>query len=105
MATAFSFARTATLLGGAAIALAAAGSAMAAAEDTKYKRQSAVMCHDGSHATDKTGCAKHGGIKAGTAGAATAAVQTESAKVSATGEAPTTGLATRTPAKPDSKAK
>ena len=105
MQTTFSFSRIATILGSTAIVLAAATGAQAATKDTKYEKQAAVMCHDGSHATDKTGCGQHGGIKATTAKADGAAVQTESAKVSATGQAPTTGVATKTPAKPDTMAK
>ena len=98
--------RLTLLLGSAALALAAATSAQAATKDTKYEKQSAVMCQDGTHATDKTGCEKNGGIRATTAKTdAAAAVQTESAKVNATGQAPTTGLPSKTPAKPDAMAK
>jgi len=95
--------RVSMILGAAALALAAAGGAQAA--DKKYEKQTAVMCADGSHATDKTGCEKNGGIRATNAKADGAAVQTESAKVTATGQAPTTGVQTRTPAKPDPMAK
>ena len=97
--------RLTLLLGTAALALATVTSAQAATKDTKYEKQSAVMCQDGTHATDKTGCEKNGGIRATNAKADGAAVQTESAKVNATGQAPTTGLPTKTPAKPDPMAK
>jgi len=96
--------RTTLLFGAAAIALAAASGAHAA--DKKYEKQTAVMCNDGSHATDKSGCEKNGGIRATSATSdAAAAVQTESAKVNATGQAPTTGVPSKTPAKRDSMAK
>ncbi|MCZ2496544.1 hypothetical protein GN316_07225 [Xylophilus sp. Kf1] len=99
--------RLTLLLGTAALALAGVTSAQAATKekDTKYEKQTAVMCQDGTHATDKTGCEKNGGIRATNAKADGAAVQTESAKVNATGQAPTTGLPTKTPAKPDPMAK
>ena len=96
--------RLSILLGAAALAMAAAGGAQAA--DKTYEKKTAVMCADGSHSTDKTGCDKAGGIRATTAKTdAAAAVQTESAKVNATGQAPTTGVPSKTPAKPDPAAK
>ncbi|WPB58499.1 hypothetical protein [Xylophilus sp. GOD-11R] len=94
--------RLTLLAAGAALALAAATGAQAA--DKKYEKQTAITCADGTNATDKTGCEKNGGMKA-TVTKADGAVQTESAKVNATGQAPTTGLPTKTPAKPDPMAK
>lgn len=77
------FAKTTLMLGAAVLAL-AAGAA-----------QAATACADGTHAADQATCDKN----------ITMAVETESAKVSATGEAPTTGLHSRTPGKPDASAK
>ena len=97
--------RLTLLMGTAALAIATVTSAQAATKDTKYEKQAAVMCQDGTHATDKTGCEKNGGIKATSAKADGAAVQTESAKVTATGQAPAPGGMSKTPAKPDPMAK
>ncbi|QHI97145.1 hypothetical protein GT347_03620 [Xylophilus rhododendri] len=91
------------LLTGAAIALAAAGAAQAA--DKAPMKHGAVTCADGTHATDKATCDKSGGATQMTTKADTTAVQTESAKVNATGQAPQTGAPSKTPAKPDSAAK
>jgi hypothetical protein len=105
LSTAHRATRSTLMLGAAALVLAAAATGAHAA-DQKYEKQTAVMCNDGSHATDKTGCEKNGGIRASSAKMdAAAAVQTQSAKVNATGEAPTTGLPTKTPAKRDPMAK
>jgi hypothetical protein len=105
MQSKLSFSRVVIILGSATIALAAASGVQAATKEKKYEKHTAVMCQDGSHSADKTGCEKNGGIKATTAKAEGAAVQTESAKVSTTGQAPTTGVSTKTPAKPDTMAK
>lgn len=95
--------RLAVLLGAGVLSLAAATGAQAA--DKAFEKHAAVMCADGSHATDKTGCEKNGGIKATPTKADSTAVQTESSKVNTTGQAPTTGGPSKTPAKPDTMAK
>jgi hypothetical protein len=91
------------LLFGAALVAAAASTAAHAATQP-YTTQTTMVCIDGSQSTDKNGCDKRGGVKAIQSVMTptdTMAVETESAKVSATGDAPTTGGASRTPGRPD----
>lgn len=85
-----------------ALLFAMAGTAQAA---TPKADKGTATCADGMHGTkDKTGCAATG-TKAMPSGANSSAVETQSSKVSATGDAPTTGGASKTPGKPDPMAK
>lgn len=92
----------ATLALCAALLCAVAGTAQAAAPKAD---KATATCADGMPSTkDKTGCAATG-KKSMPVTANGAAVETQSSKVSATGDAPTTGGASKTPGKPDPMAK